>query len=158
MNKKSMDRLAGFLSEAIESKISSKSKMDLLTDEFTARAFNRTLTTKNLLIEANKSGQLIDDEIIQYVNQHLAQKSQAATSSWNIPELHLVCDFISVTEDEDENMFTLVYTVDIKDLKMRFFCCADSEVYDFSLRSENQDCIIDDVWKYYAQHTPCAIT
>lgn len=158
MNKKSMDRLAGFLSEAIESKISSKSKMDLLADEFTARAFIRALATKNLLIQAKKAGQLLDDEIIQYANQHLEQKTQTAKCSWNIPELHLVCCYISVTEDEEENTFSLMYTLNVHDLKMRFCCCVDSEVYDYSLLPENQDCGIDDVWNYYAQYTPCAIT
>lgn len=157
MNKNSLDRLAGFLSEAIESKITSKSKMDLLTDAFTARAFVRALATKNVLIHAKKSGQLLDDEIIQYANVHLEQKTQAATRNWNIPKLHLICTYVFVTDDEDEINFSLMYTLNVHDSQMRFCCCVGTEVYDSSLLSENQDRGIDDVWDHYAQHTPYAI-
>jgi hypothetical protein len=160
MNEKSLDDLSNFFADAVESKIKSKSQIDLIVDKSLAVNYARALDTYKVLHNAIDSGYQLDDELVEYVGKHVTKKLLIATTSWNMPELNLMCRYVRLFSKETENTFVLAFHITLAKLTLVFTCKVNTEgICDYTLLidpEENSD--IDDVWEYYFQHTPCAIT
>lgn len=160
MNEKSLNYLSDFFADAVESKIKSKSQIDLIADESLAVNYARALDTDKVLHNAIDSGYLLDDELVEYVGKHAAKKRLIATTSWNMPELNLMCGYVRLFSKESENTFVLAFHITLVKMTLVFTCEANTDgVYNCTLvydAEENSD--VDDVCEYYFQQTPCAIT
>jgi hypothetical protein len=159
MNEKSLNYLSDFFADAVESKIKSKSQIDLIVDESLAVNYARALDTDKALHNAIDSGYQLDDELVEYVGKHAAKKRLIATTSWNMPELNLMCRYVRLFPKEIETSFVLAFHVTLAKVTLIFTCEANTDgVYNYTLLyDEEEDSDVDDVCEYYFQQTPCAI-
>lgn len=159
MNEQSLTRLSDYFALSLEAKIKYKTQLEWSTDEVIAQAYQPAFQTLKTLSTARQHGNELDQELVQYVKDAADEKLKIATFGWHMPELNLMCKCVNTTQTQEGTIFVLAFVVAMKKMSLMFSCQASrEEVFNSTLGChENEDSEVEDAWKYYFQHTPCAI-
>jgi hypothetical protein len=158
MNERSLTKLSDYFAEVITSKFTTFNNRNLTELQAQAQWYEQVFSEWSDLNKAKQQGVSVTEPLFNNICDAKEYSLNELSNMLSYDELHLQCIHVQPVPDSVPLNYFLVYRIEVGEIILILECMAGTDgVFNYCLYEVRNNACVKNAWKYYFDHTPCAI-